>query len=92
MPSQTAIKEKKAAITSKYGRGSRDTGSTEVQVALVTHRINEMNGHFGKNPKDHASKRGLLRLVGQRRRLLSYLKKTNEKKYLELIQALELRK
>jgi small subunit ribosomal protein S15 len=92
MAGKTAIKEKKAVIVKKHARAATDTGSPEVQVALLTHRINDLNQHFGKNPKDHHSKRGLLAMVGQRRRLLNYLKKSDAKRYNQLIQTLELRK
>ena len=92
MAGKTAVKEKKSQIISKHARGSADTGSTEVQVALLTSHINEMNEHFKVNPKDHNSRRGLLKMVGQRRRLLSYLKSSDQKRYTQLIQSLELRK
>src|ERR1700744_2388122 len=97
MPGKTETKLKNAEIVKKYGRGSagpsgKDTGSPETQVALLTSRINELNQHFGVNPKDHHSKRGLLKMVGQRRRLLNYLKAVDAKRYNQLIQSLELRK
>jgi len=92
MAGKTAIKEKKAQIVKKYARANADTGSPEVQVALLTNRINELNAHFGKNPKDHHSRRGLLAMVGQRRSLLGYLRKSNATRYNELIKSLELRK
>ncbi len=92
MAGKTAIKEKKEAIMKKFGRGASDTGSPEVQVALLTSHINELNQHFAKFPKDFHSKRGLLKMVGQRRRLLSYLKAKDAKRYSQLIQSLELRK
>lgn len=92
MAGNTAFKEKKAAIMKKFGVVANDTGSPEVQVALLTNHINELNQHFAKFPKDFHSKRGLLKMVGQRRRLLTYLKAKDTKRYSQLIQALELRK
>ena len=85
-------KEKKQAIIAEYGRSEGDTGSPEVQVALLTARINDLQIHFKANPKDHASKRGLLMLVGQRRRLLAYVKNRNIDEYRALIAELGLRK
>ncbi|MGI6688197.1 MAG: 30S ribosomal protein S15 [Christensenellales bacterium] len=85
-------KELKNSIISKYARHEGDTGSPEVQVALLTHRINHLNEHLKINKKDHHSRRGLLLMVGQRRGLLDYLKKTDIERYRELIAALELRK
>lgn len=92
MAGKTAVKEKKAGIIKKFAVSAGDTGSPEVQVALLTGHINELNEHFKINPKDHHSKRGLLKMVGQRRRLLNYLKSTDQKRYTQLIQSLELRK
>ncbi|MBI2711783.1 MAG: 30S ribosomal protein S15 [Bdellovibrio sp.] len=92
MAGKTAVKEKKAEIIKKNARGASDTGSPEVQVALLTHHINELNEHFKTHQKDHHSRRGLLKLVGQRRRLLTYLKSTDQKRYTQLIQSLDLRK
>jgi small subunit ribosomal protein S15 len=92
MAGNTAVKEKKASIVKKYSRTNGDTGSPEVQVALLTNHINEMNEHFKDHPKDHHSRRGLLKMVGQRRRLLTYLKGSDQKRYTQLIQSLELRK
>jgi len=85
-------KEKKEAIIAEYGRTPGDTGSPEVQVALLTARINELQGHFKANPKDHHSRRGLFKMVGQRRGLLAYLKKTDIERYRTLIERLGLRK
>lgn len=85
-------KEKKEAIVKEYGASANDTGSTEVQVALLTTRIKELTEHLKINKKDHSSRRGLLKLVGQRRSLLKYLKKSNLEAYRSLIQRLELRK
>jgi small subunit ribosomal protein S15 len=92
MAGNTAVKEKKAGIMKKFAQVASDTGSPEVQVALLTNHINELNEHFKGHPKDHASRRGLLKMVGQRRRLLTYLKKSDQRRYTQLIQSLELRK
>lgn len=85
-------KATKAKIIAEFGRGPNDTGSAEVQVALLTARINDLQGHFATHKKDHHSRRGLLKLVSQRRRLLDYLKRTDPDRYLALIQRLGLRK
>ncbi|MCR4803960.1 MAG: 30S ribosomal protein S15 [Lachnospiraceae bacterium] len=85
-------KEKKAESIAQYGRNAGDTGSPEVQIALLTERINELNAHLKDNQKDHHSRRGLLKMVGQRRNLLAYLKKTDLEGYRALIQKLGLRK
>ena len=85
-------KEKKAAIMKEYARTEGDTGSPEVQVAILTARINELTEHFKANPKDHHSRRGLLKMVGQRRGLLAYLKKSDLEGYRALIEKLGIRK
>ena len=85
-------KEKKQAIIKEYGRSEGDTGSPEVQIAILTARINDLNGHFKANPKDHHSNRGLLKMVGQRRNLLAYLKSKDIEAYRKLIESLGLRK
>ena len=85
-------KEKKEKIIAEYGRSAGDTGSSEVQVAILTARINELTEHFKVNPKDHHSRRGLLKMVGQRRGLLAYLKKKDIERYRTLIERLGLRK
>ena len=85
-------KEKKTAIMNEYARTPGDTGSPEVQVALLTARINDLQNHFKANPKDHHSRRGLLKMVGQRRGLLAYLKKVDIERYRSLIERLGLRK
>lgn len=82
----------KAQIVQDYQRAAADTGSPEVQVALLTARINDLTGHFKANMKDHHSRRGLLKLVGQRRRLLDYLKRIDVDRYRKIISALNLRK
>ena len=84
--------EKKKEIIAAYGRTPEDTGSPEVQIALLTERINELNEHLKNNHKDHHSRRGLLKMVGQRRNMLAYLKKTNIDSYRSLIEKLGLRK
>ena len=84
-------KEKKAEIITKYGRTPEDTGSPEVQIALLTERITELTEHLKVNKKDHHSRRGLLKMVGQRRRLLEYLKKKDLESYRKLIESLGLR-
>ena len=82
----------KSAIIAEYGRHEGDTGSPEVQIALLTARINHLNEHLKLNMKDHHSRRGLLLMVGQRRGLLDYLKKTDIEGYRSLIAKLGLRK
>ena len=79
-------------IIRDYRTHEGDTGSTDVQVALITQRINELTGHFKTHTKDHHGRRGLLKLVGQRRRLLDYLKRKNADRYRQLIERLGLRK
>lgn len=85
-------KEKKQSIINEYGRTPQDTGSPEVQIALLTARITELTEHLKSNNKDHHSRRGLLKMVGQRRGLLEYLKKTDLDGYRKLIERLGLRK
>jgi small subunit ribosomal protein S15 len=82
----------RAQIMSDYQRSAGDTGSSEVQVALLTARINDLTAHFKEHVKDHHSRRGLLRMVSRRRKLLDYLKSTNTDSYRALIQRLGLRK
>ncbi len=84
--------DRKAEIISEYQQAPGDTGSPEVQVALLTERINELQGHFADHKHDHQSRRGLLKLVGQRRRLLAYLRKKDNARYRALIKSLGLRK
>jgi small subunit ribosomal protein S15 len=84
-------KEEKTTIISKYKQHAGDTGSTEVQVALLTERIEQLVDHLKKNPKDNHSRRGLLILVGQRKKLLNYLQKSDVKKFEKLASALKLR-
>jgi small subunit ribosomal protein S15 len=88
----TLTVERKREIVQKYGRGEGDTGSAEVQIALLTARINELTEHLREHRKDHHSRRGLLMLVGKRRRLLGYLQRSNLERYRELIGELGLRR
>jgi len=88
----TQLKSQKSEFLQKYQRGPQDTGSSEVQVASLTRRINSLHNHFSAHKKDFHSNRGLINLVGQRKRLLAYLKRKNELGYLKLIRALKLRK
>lgn len=85
-------KEKKQEIIQNFGRTPNDTGSPEVQIALLTERITQLTEHLKNNKKDHHSRRGLLKMVGQRRGLLEYLKKTDISRYRTLIERLNLRK
>lgn len=88
--SLTAVE--KAEIVKAFGGNEADTGSTEVQVALLTANINKLQSHFGDHKKDHHSRRGLIRMVNQRRKLLDYLKRKNASSYAELIEKLGLRR
>lgn len=85
-------KEKKQQIIEEYGNSKDNTGSTEAQIAIFTERINQLTEHLKDHKKDHASRRGLLKMVGKRRRLLNYLKDNDIVKYRELIDELGLRK
>ncbi|MCI6993194.1 MAG: 30S ribosomal protein S15 [Bacillota bacterium] len=85
-------KEKKAEIIKEYQLKEGDTGSPEVQVAILTYRINDLNEHLKANHKDHHSRRGLLKMVGKRRNLLAYLKENDLERYRSLIARLGLRK
>lgn len=89
MPTKTTAKKD---LVTKYRAHKTDTGSTEVQVALMTERIKELTRHLKKHAKDNDSRRGLLQMVGKRRRLLNYLRKSDEKKYIKLIADLQLKK
>jgi len=88
----TMSADQKAAIVAEYGKSATDTGSTEVQVALLTARIADLTPHFQQNKKDHHSRQGLVRLVNQRRKLLDYLKSKNVEGYRDLIKRLGLRR
>jgi len=85
-------KEKATEIIQRYGRDDKDTGNTAVQIALLTERINQLTEHFGIHKKDHHSRRGLLKLVGQRRRLLDYLIRNDLDRYRSLIKELNIRR
>ncbi|MBO6112024.1 MAG: 30S ribosomal protein S15 [Lachnospiraceae bacterium] len=85
-------KEKKTEIIEKYGRTPGDTGSPEVQIAILTERIRELTEHLKSNNNDHHSRRGLLKMVGQRRGLLDYLKKKDIERYRSIIEKLGIRK
>jgi small subunit ribosomal protein S15 len=85
-------KDNKKDVIKEFGRTELDTGSAEVQIALLTRRIEDLTGHFKANPKDHSSRRGLLKMVGARRKLLNYLKRKDIEKYREILEKLSLRK
>lgn len=85
-------KEKKTAIINEYGRKPGDTGSPEVQIAILSARIAELTEHLKENPKDHHSRRGMYKMIGQRRGLLNYLMKTDIESYRSLIEKLGIRK
>lgn len=85
-------KERKQEIINKFGRTANDTGSPEVQIALLTERINDLTEHLKENKNDHHSRRGLLKMVGQRRGLLAYLKKIDIERYRAIVEGLGLRK
>jgi small subunit ribosomal protein S15 len=88
----TLTQERKAELVSQFGTDQKDTGNTRVQVALLTERINDLTGHLRTHSKDHHSRRGLLMLVGRRRRLLNYLQRNDLEGYRELIRELGLRR
>ena len=84
--------EQKSGVVAQYRRDPKDTGSPEVQIALLSERINGLGGHFSAHMRDHSSRRGLVKLVNQRRKLLDYLKSTNPAKYQEVVERLGLRR
>lgn len=88
----TITRERKQEVISEFRRGDADSGSPEVQVALLTSRINSLTDHMRTHPKDYASRRGLLGMVSRRRRLLDYLRRINAQTYLDLIHKLGIRK
>ena len=88
----TLTAERKRELTERFGKGPEDTGSTEVQIAMLTERINHLTEHLRSHRKDHHSRRGLLMLVGKRRRFLNYLQRNNLERYRELIKELGLRR
>lgn len=85
-------KEEKLELIKEFGQNEKDSGRTEVQVALLTKRINDLTAHFDAHKKDHHSRRGLMMMVGKRRRLLDYLIKTDITRYREIIKKLNIRK
>jgi small subunit ribosomal protein S15 len=85
-------KEQTAEIVKQYGNSGKNTGLPEVQIAILTARINDLTGHFGVNKKDHHSRTGLLKMVGKRRRLLNYLMKKDINRYRKIINELNIRK
>lgn len=89
---KTEAKEKVSKLVKTFGKSETNTGSTEAQIALITDRINSLHPHFEKHNKDNHSRRGMLKMVGQRRKLLNYLKKKDEKSYSEILSKLDLRK
>jgi small subunit ribosomal protein S15 len=88
----TITKERKTELIGEYQRNDTDTGSPEVQIAILTTRVNTLTEHLQGHKKDFACRRGLLMLVGRRRRLLDYLKKVNPQRYLDIIRRLDIRK
>jgi small subunit ribosomal protein S15 len=92
MISKSYKKDRKAQIVGEHARTQSDTGSPEVQVALITDRINDLNRHFQTHRNDKVSMKGLMLLVGQRRRLLNYLRTKSEERYTKVLKALDLRK
>jgi len=84
--------ERKSEVVGQFRRGAADTGSPEVQIALLSTRINELGEHFNTHKRDHASRRGLLKLVTQRRKLLDYLKETDASRYQDVVAKLGLRR
>jgi len=88
----TIDKEAKSALISEYARHDGDTGSPEVQVAILSNRITELTGHLRENSHDESSRRGLLKLVGRRRRLLSYIRREDYQRYLALTDRLNIRR
>jgi small subunit ribosomal protein S15 len=85
-------KERKQSLIGDYRRGASDTGSPEIQIAILTTRVGEITDHLRTHKKDHASRRGLLMMVSRRRRLLDYLKKVDPQRYLDIIRRLDIRK
>jgi small subunit ribosomal protein S15 len=88
----TLSQSDKSGVVAKYRRSPQDTGSPEVQIALLSERINGLGQHFGTHKRDHASRRGLLKMVNQRRKLLDYLKATSPGKYQSVVESLGLRR
>lgn len=88
----TITKERKQGLIGEYRRDDSDTGSPEIQIAILTTRIGELTDHLRKHKKDHAGRRGLLMMVSRRRRLLDYLRRVTPQRYLDIIRRLEIRK
>jgi len=88
----TITKEEKQQLVSKFGKNDKDSGTAEVQIALLTRRINDLTDHFNKHKKDHHSRRGLMMMVGKRRRLLDYLAGKDIERYRSIIKELNIRK
>ncbi len=88
----TLTRDRKQALVGEYRRGDTDSGSPEVQIAILTSRIGELTGHLRTHKKDYASRRGLLMMVSRRRSLLDYLKRVDPQRYLDIIRRLEIRK
>lgn len=88
----SVTQEQKKEIVGKFGKNTEDTGSVEAQIAILTARIKDLTQHLGENKKDHSSRRGLLKMVGKRRRLLNYFQKNDVVKYRELLKELGIRK
>lgn len=88
----SVTKEKKQELVKKYGATDKDSGKAEVQIAILTERINDLKAHFTNHLKDHASRRGLMQMVGKRRRLLDYVKRKDVERYRSLINELNIRK
>ncbi|MCW8850012.1 MAG: 30S ribosomal protein S15 [Melioribacteraceae bacterium] len=88
----SVTKEKKQELIQKFGTGKNDSGKAEVQVAILTERINDLKDHFTNHTKDHTSRRGLMQMVGKRRRLLDYMKRKDIERYRTIIKELNIRK
>jgi len=88
----TITRERKQEVIGDFRRDDKDTGSPEVQIAILTNRVRELTEHLKLHKKDHASRRGLLMMVSRRRRLLDYLKRVNPPRYLDMLRRLEIRK
>lgn len=88
----SVTKERKQELIAKFGGNEKDSGKAEVQVAILTERINDLRDHFGDHKKDHASRRGLMQMVGKRRRLLDYMKRKDIERYRTIIKELNIRK
>lgn len=88
----SVTKETKLELVKKFGKNEKDSGTSEVQIAIITARINDLTGHFSAHKKDHASRRGLLKLVGKRKRLLEYVAKQDINRYRAIIKELNIRK